>query len=728
MKKNSHSLRIVFLAVIALTLFVFRFWLTPNLMFGGDFFFPPFLDQSEKLPAQPFAWDMQKGAGLGGQSMTTMWIDTYSQVVPNLLLRSGLHPVIVQKIVFQIPLLLIGFLGSAMLYRTVFPLSDALWPLAPLIFLLNTYAIMVISGGQMGVALAYAVTPLVLVSFIKIIESVRYQRAGITYFVLGIKETITAGLVLAVQVWFDLRIAYISLLALALYFVFRITYQGFYRGVRITYYVIWLMKIIPVVFLIPLGIAGLLHSFWVVPLIISRINPVAAQGAVYTSQSALQFFSFADFSHAIALLHANWPENIFGKTYFLQPEFLVLPILAYGSLLFLGKAGSITYYVLRIKDERKVQKSESQNRYILFFALLGLLGAFLAKGANPPFGGVYVWLFDHIPGFVMFRDASKFYVLTAISYSVLIPYMIGAFSEWLHGKSITYNVLRIKKLKNLNTKYLILSTLFLLFWAFTIRQAVTGQVRGLLKPKTIEQDYTVLKNLLLSDRRFERTLTVPTRQRYVYFSRDYSSIDGASLLQTNSVSAILAWFNNESSQEQLSRWAVKYVVVPTDPDSEIFLTDRKYDASIREQVLQRLQSIPWLTEKPGFESLGVFETADRKSHFWLEDREGNNAKMQVLVAAVNPTRYEISVGAVPEGTRLIFSEAFDSNWILVGSGEAIPARSTEDGLNSFDVPAGTSFTIFYKPQKYVEAGTKASFATGIALLALLLWILRRMSR
>ena len=367
----------------------------------------------------------------------------------------------------------------------------------------------------------------------------------------------------------------------------------------------------------------------------------------------------------------------------------------------------------------------SNHPAIVFFAFLGLMGAFLAKGANEPFGGVYLWLFDHIPGFVMFRDASKFYVMTAISYSVLIPFTIGKLIEWA---SIKNKVLSIKVLNKLNTKYLILTTLFLLFWAFTIRESLLGQVGGLLKPKIIETDYSVLKDLLLSNREFARTFVIPSRQRYVYFSRDYPSIDASSVLGTSSVSAQLSWFKNDAAREQLSRWSVKYIIVPTDPDAELFLTDRKYDPNIRERVLQELRSVPWLTEKSGFESLGVFETADSKSHFWLEDREGNNAKMQVLVAAVNPTRYEISVGSVPAGTRFVFSESFDSNWTLIGEEQILPSRSTEDGLNSFDVPVGTYFTIFYKPQTYVEAGTKVSLATGIALLALLLWTSRRFLR
>ncbi len=563
---------------------------------------------------------------------------------------------------------------------------------------------MIISGGQMGVALGYATAPLVLWALFTFLNVEKKRRWH---------QILLVSLLFGLQMWFDIRLSYITA-GIMLFFLF-IAFVSEMRS--------W-ARFRALATLIPYGFIGilfvfLLHAFWILPLLISRIDPAAAQGAVYTSQNTLQFFSFADFSHAISLLHANWPENIFGKTYFLQPEFLVLPILAYGSLLFLGKAGSITYYVLRNKDERKVQKSESQNRYILFFALLGLLGAFLAKGANPPFGGVYIWLFDHVPGFVMFRDASKFYAMTAISYSVLIPFTIGMVSKRLYESRIAYIVLRIRALKNPSIIYLLFSGLFLIFWAFTIRQAVTGQVGGLLKSKTIEQDFTTLKNLLISEGQYIRTLAIPTRHRFIYFSTNFPSIDGASVLETSSISAQLAWFRNDTAREQLARWAVKYVVVPTDPEAEIFLKDRKYDPSIREHVLQGLRAIPWFKERTEFGALGVFETAGEQNHFWLEDRNGNTIEKPILSTVVDPTRYDVSVGPEAAGTRLVFSESFDTNWMLVGSGNTIRPQSTEDGLNSFPVPTETSFTIVYAPQKLVGWGTKVSLATFVVLILIL---------
>ena len=68
---------------------------------------------------------------------------------------------------------------------------------------------------------------------------------------------------------------------------------------------------------------------------------------------------------------------------------------------------------------------KSNKRKIVFFAFLGLTGSFLAKGMNGPFGEAYAFLFKYFPGFVMFRDPTKWYLLVILSYSILIPFVLS---------------------------------------------------------------------------------------------------------------------------------------------------------------------------------------------------------------------------------------------------------------------------------------------------------------
>lgn len=68
-----------------------------------------------------------------------------------------------------------------------------------------------------------------------------------------------------------------------------------------------------------------------------------------------------------------------------------------------------------------------KNRTVVFFALLSVFGILVSKQVAEPWGNLYYYLYDHLPGFNAFREASKFYVLIALGYSV----GIGALVDWL---------------------------------------------------------------------------------------------------------------------------------------------------------------------------------------------------------------------------------------------------------------------------------------------------------
>jgi hypothetical protein len=50
-------------------------------------------------------------------------------------------------------------------------------------------------------------------------------------------------------------------------------------------------------------------------------------------------------------------------------------------------------------------------------AVLCIAGGLLAVGAQGPTGGIYVWLFNHLPGFKVMREAGKFSSLVALGYA-----------------------------------------------------------------------------------------------------------------------------------------------------------------------------------------------------------------------------------------------------------------------------------------------------------------------
>lgn len=80
---------------------------------------------------------------------------------------------------------------------------------------------------------------------------------------------------------------------------------------------------------------------------------------------------------------------------------------------------TLSVFVLMVK---KPNDSE-MNRNIVFFGMLALIGFFLVKGTSPPFGKIYNFLYNYIPGFWIYREPhAKFSFITVLSISVMFGF------------------------------------------------------------------------------------------------------------------------------------------------------------------------------------------------------------------------------------------------------------------------------------------------------------------
>ena len=663
--------------------FIFRNWFLAPQIIGGDwpYLFPEML----RDPSIYFSsWNPGQGNGLGGINPVYS-LGMFFGFTVFLAHTFSIPWVFIYKFFwFALPLLF-GILSSIYLVKTIFPQS-ALWQklLASFIFTVNTYFLMVVGGGQMGVALSYSVAPLVLARFIKLINYIVVSNKNFQFSIFNFQLALLAGLVLAIQVMFDPRIAYITMIAVAIY----VLLNSKRNRLNVPYLILY-------TFIIPGLIAGLLHAVWILPILFLQSSPIPQS---LTNVDGFRFFSFADFSNTFSMLHPNWPENIFGKTYFMKSEFMLLPIIAYSSLLFLS------YKSLKHAEQN------AERRGILFFALLGLIGAFLAKGANEPFSSVNIWLFDNIPGFAMFRDPTKFYILVVLSYSVLIPFSLWQFVKIV--SSIKHKVLSIH-----NTYYIIPAT-FLVFWAFLIHPAIFGQLGGTFREREVQVEYIRLKDFLYNQPGFFRTLWIPRQHRFTYNFWSRMPVEAQPLLKKAKIMDIVSELRKPERKEYLSDLGIKYVIVPYDPNGEIFIKDRKYDPLAYQQTVRQLEAIPWLKKIDGFGKIAVFETPTFKDYFWLTGDGSLTYDM------VNVTNYNISV-SINHPQRLVFAENYNPYWVMKINSRIVRSEKTLNGLNSFILEKGKySFEIVFLQDKFYIYGRIISVATFAAVL-LFLWKYRK---
>lgn len=678
--KRIHNHIIGFLFLIGI-FGIYYHWFLNSEIIGGDW--PYYLPQLLKNFAfPPLAWAQWRGNGFGGIDVSYS-LHIYENFT--ILFTKVFHIpwVIVYKIFWFGLFLALSVFSIYFLYRVLFPKS-VLWQrlLSAVIYTTNTYVLLVASGGQMGYALGYALAPTVLALFIQITILPDSKKI--------VKNTILTSISLGILILIDIRIAYLILLASAAYYLFVCTIHFHKKNL-----------ISSLFFLIPVLIAFLLNLSWVLPLLVFKQNPVSEVAVGYDSLSSLRFFSFADFSHSLALLHPNWPENVFGKIYFLQPEFLLLPLIAFASLLFINKN------VKQNSEEFRMTKKS-----VLFFALLGLMGIFLGKGVNDPFGMIYSFLFQHIPGFVMFRDPTKFYTFTALSYAILIPFSLNCI-----GKGLLHNKYIVLRKKTQAIYYFLFISIFCLFWTFTIRQAALGQLGGTFQKHSVPQEYYAVASYLDSQPQFFRTLWLPKQSRFSYSSSQHTLIEALPFFNATSSSELIQKMQQSTTQELLQNASVRYVIVPYDSLGEIFLKDRKYNDVEYRNDITALQQIPWLKQISSTKKIILFELADYKDHFSLADKGALSYSMQ------NAANYTVHVHTDIPNT-LIFSENYNSSWVANAGGMSIHPVKTKDGLMSFALPQKGNYAlnIVFIQQQYYTAGFIISSLIFVSLLVALVML------
>jgi len=637
----------------------FLSWFLDKILIGGDwrFFWP---ENLKEIIGYSYAWDSSLNTGLGHANFTLLWLNTYLAFAVHLVTQILHIPWgIGEKVVFFWPIFFLSFFSSFFLSKR-FIKSKLLQVLSGIIYLSNTYALMVFSGGQVGIALAYSIVPFVFLQFISLVDSC----AGKNIWHL-VNRSIFVGLTFSLQILFEPRIFYVTFFIVFLFFVYSSTELNLLKVKTLFSY----SKRIILFFVLPFIVVFCLHSFWILPLLVYRYNPAMDLGQIYTSLDAVKFFSFATFSQTISLLHPNWPENIFGKVYFMRPEFLLIPLFALS-------------YPLFLKDKETRKK-------IIFFVLLTLLSSFLAKGAQEPFGGIYLFLFQYLPGMQAFRDATKWYIPIALSYAILIPFFIE-------------NVTKQKLIKT------ILPVIIFAYWIFLLFPAFTGQVKGTFAQREIPKEYIALHDFLVKENGSHRTLWVPSLQRFGYFSNDIPALHGKELLGEGYERNITKKFDTKETLQLLQSAGIKYVILPYDSEGEIFLTDRKYDDRKYEKTKTDLTKVSWLAQKKIFGKIIIFEVPSPNDRFFAIGKE-----TAFTWERINPTYYKIRAKSPFSGT-LVFSEKFNGNWKLFEGVENI-ASQKYSLFNSFTVKNMHEAEIHFLPQQYVRLGQWISISFLLAI-------------
>ncbi len=465
--KKKHDYKITFW--IGVSLIPVYFWLlVPRLSVASDFPITPRSLILDGFPV-PQTWSRFSTA-LGEYGVSTLW-SWPVDVLYGFGALMGIDFVVLQRVIGIIPVLILGTFSLTLIVNTL-KLGERGKFIAILFYLLNSYLLTILDGGQFAIALAYAMFPLPYLLFVQSVKKTLHHR------ILAALSVVALG-------YFDVRFIYLLLILLFLRFIFELVQVKREYWIKMAYS--WILSGLWVIVLF-----FLLNAYWILPAILAAA-PSLPTGYARVSQTA--FLSFAKLGHAALLLQPHWYKNVFGQVTPLLSEFLIIPI-----LVFLAP-------VLHRKKE------------VLFWTSIAIISVFLVKGANPPLPEVYRRLFTLIPGFSLFRDSTKFFFLTALSYSVLLGFTVDELEKRFNAY-VNFGKFRIALIPVLITMYIL----------FIVRPVWLGKMTGTFSRPYNKEQFLLVDTVIENDLSFGRVLWIPSRPPLGFSSPLHPSVEAIRLL------------------------------------------------------------------------------------------------------------------------------------------------------------------------------------------------------
>lgn len=226
----------------------------------------------------------------------------------------------------------------------------------------------------------------------------------------------------------------------------------------------------------------IINVFWVLPML-------AAESKPYGDFLVRQIFGneFLNTNYAISITHPFW--TLGGITPFITNTILFI----YWAI------PMLVIYLLWEFKKSPYQTDKGQKDHFYYFAIIFLIGIVFSKQSSDPFSDIYKWFFDHIPFFVLYREATKFFTLSVIG-------LIGMISSYNYKlqKRISYSLLGLALIS------ILINTIPL----------ITGEIGGVHNPTEQPQMYSEINEVIMNDSEQYNTLWIPRFSRWSYYSND----------------------------------------------------------------------------------------------------------------------------------------------------------------------------------------------------------------
>ncbi len=593
-------------ALVILSAIAFHEWFTFNIFFSGDWYFE-FSRNVQTLKAAGI-WDAND-TGAINLLISRYPIDLLANIIATMF---AVNSNVVDVFVFYLPVIVVTPIAGYLIGKQVFKTNLAGF-IAGLIFSFNSYFLAITTQGHILINIAAAFCTLSLYYVVKILNEESVHK---------LRDALLASLFVFAASAYDFRIVYI------------------YAFIFIGYALIKINKHNTVDFLKYIGVIVTatiaLSLYWILPIV--KSSSLADNDILNRALFGSEYWTLAS---AITLHHPFWTGSA-TDWFHLQG----IPAFAY----LIPIAAILGLYVYR------------KNKVVLYFGVVTIIGILLSKQESEPFTQLYSWLYAHFPGFSAFREATKFYILIALGYSILIAGFVqyGARKKW-----------RVKNLRLGYIPAIIVSALFII----NVIPYVDGSVKGLTAPRTIPTDYTVLQKATQADNENYRTAWLPSVPIWSYQDLNHPKLNMMSLLSGKLPYLVgdkddTLWneefknfFKNPVAQQIISNANVKYVAVAIrDPENENDFF--KYYGDSRQDYIDMLNKVGWLKRVDvGTKDVAVYENSTYKPYVFSSDN---------LVGIDNPAALQMQYKFI--GTTLGLT---DFNYALLNDLVNSPTPRTE---------------------------------------------------
>lgn len=537
-----------------------------------------------------FSWDWKiwpddivKSLVAGGQGTYISYFDFGAQNVQvyfnALFILWGLAGsyIVASKVLVLIPVAIFSLLSPYLLIKYLINSKRAAF-IGALSFAFST-TLLYKELSHLFLALSFSLQPLVLLFFIKFLK----KQSSFNLIKFVVVFNIVAVL--------EIRMVFVSFLILGIYALYSLEEMMYF----------FKKKYIALFFVII--ISFLLNVFWIAPTFLfetSAISDIADRG-IFGDHLANLFYSITN-------SYYSWTGH-------LATSFITQPIKIHSWVVVF-----IAFSVLSLNLSLLSNKSKNTHKYILYFATISLLGIFLCKQSAEPFVSAYSWLYYNFPGFNLFRESSKFFVLIGLGYAFLIS---GAYYFLVDSNQKINNIIK-------NIIFIILS-LVLLINAIPL---VNKEIGHLFFKKQEPADYALINNKIESDKDFYRTMWVPRDSRWGRFSNKNPKIGLASILKKELIDFSIVTNSSKVSVENnlltllkfqyfnsiIDSGSIKYVIVPNQ-DSVNDYDDFEYyggseNENIRQWYIDQLDKLLYLKRSDiKTKDLVIYENKNYKPYF-----------------------------------------------------------------------------------------------------------------